>query len=615
MELSKSSRPAGRNKKKRLHPAIDKIADPQKVFVDILRIALRNLPPESEARVAAEGYLRSRRLDLLYSWAEGIKETVYPDPYSHYVAHQLVALIMKHPLDHTAFGLDKSPRETAVKTFYSSEEKCRRTNRRILAISRGRSTRFTPLLEEMKRFCYAFFGVSEGEIHWCSGSSTGILDGFSERCDFGGGSSIGIHGNATSFARKIDAEKWTVGAASAGLAFEALWSNDQIRHYLLSGGDVGKIVCYNKTDFLERIKTRLQVTDWNKIDFVPKTAKTHRSIAIEPLLNTYVQKGIDQVMRDRLRKFGYDLSDQGANQELARVGSVDGSFATLDLSSASDTLSRELVRYLVPPGVYAILSAARSPSYKLDGKVARYEKFTSMGNGFCFPLETLVFAAAARASMRATLGHLGRHCVYGDDIIVPTSAYALTVALLQFLGFTPNPSKSFSKGPFRESCGTDWYKGQDVRPVYWDTLCHSVSDMMIFHNATLATGFSEDFFAEVRLYLRSQVPKQWRFCGLINRVPRLWRKLETWEVRDANGYFQVPIDVLMSSHYAWWDREQLRWRWKSLRFAAKEDPLYRSLPDSQTLSVDYMRYISLLRGSPGGRISLRFTTEVRTTVR
>jgi hypothetical protein len=56
--------------------------------------------------------------------------------------------------------------------------------------------------------------------------------------------------------------------------------------------------------------------------------------------------------------------------------------------------------------------------------------------------------------------------VFGDDIIVPTDLYEETLQALSALGFIPNTDKSFGAGPFRESCGADWFNGKSVRGVY-----------------------------------------------------------------------------------------------------------------------------------------------------
>jgi hypothetical protein len=66
--------------------------------------------------------------------------------------------------------------------------------------------------------------------------------------------------------------------------------------------------------------------------------------------------------------------------------------------------------------------------------------------------------------------------VFGDDIIVKKEAYAFLVRSLTKLGFKVNDDKSFNTGPFRESCGYDWYNGHFVRGVYVTSL-ETVSDV------------------------------------------------------------------------------------------------------------------------------------------
>lgn len=77
----------------------------------------------------------------------------------------------------------------------------------------------------------------------------------------------------------------------------------------------------------------VQIHD-GKLNFVPKNARVSRAICVEPMLNTMFQLGIDRIMRERLKRFGVDLSDQEVNKNLARKGSFTGDLATLDLSSA-----------------------------------------------------------------------------------------------------------------------------------------------------------------------------------------------------------------------------------------------------------------------------------------
>lgn len=202
---------------------------------------------------------------------------------------------------------------------------------------------------------------------------------------------------------------------------------------------------------------------------VPKNAKTDRFIAIEPDLNLYVQKGIGKMMRRRLHRIGLLKPDaQSVNSALARQGSLDDSLATLDLSAASDTISSRLVEELLPKDWSLWIEQSRSPVCVLPslGLSVQLEKVSSMGNGFTFELETLIFWALA-SSVASLVGENGYQCVaYGDDIICPSRAAQHICNFLQLFGFTINRKKTHISGPFRESCGKHWFNGIDVTPFY-----------------------------------------------------------------------------------------------------------------------------------------------------
>jgi len=215
----------------------------------------------------------------------------------------------------------------------------------------------------------------------------------------------------------------------------------------------------------------------NRVMFVPKTATTERAIAVEPLLNVYAQLGLGSMIRSRLASVaGIDLSDQTVNQQLAREGSIRGFLSTIDLSSASDTIARELVRLLLPEEWYKAMDVCRSKVGLLDGEWIMYEKFSSMGNGFTFELETLIFWALVSSTCEVT-GCPEMVSVYGDDIVVPSEAFDSVKHVLEFFGFDLNLKKSFKQGVFRESCGKDFYEGKDVRPFLQEEIPQRLKDL------------------------------------------------------------------------------------------------------------------------------------------
>jgi len=242
-----------------------------------------------------------------------------------------------------------------------------------------------------------------------------------------------------------------------------------------------------------------------KMTLVPKNSRVDRPIMIEPILNSFFQKGIGSFLRARLACVGVDLNDQSVNQQHALIGSVLGDRATIDLSSASDSISCELVRELLPDDWFQLLSAMRTGScylpkgfevdvpsqYKSTYKGAwELQKFSSMGNGFTFELESLIFYAIALGVCNSL--HLSTRLVsvYGDDIIVPTAAFSRFKEVIQLLGFSINSEKSFSTGFFRESCGSDYFFGYSVRPFSFKT---RLSDRTLYtaHNWFIRNGERE----------------------------------------------------------------------------------------------------------------------------
>nr|UJQ85551.1 MAG: hypothetical protein 3 [Leviviridae sp.] len=212
----------------------------------------------------------------------------------------------------------------------------------------------------------------------------------------------------------------------------------------------------------------------SKLDTVPKNSTTNRTICIEPSLNMYYQLGAGEILSKVLqRHHNIDISLQPErNRAYAKIGSLYGSYATIDLKSASDTISTALVKELLPRSVYATLDFIRSKETKtVDGEFFKLNMFSSMGNGFTFPLQTLIFATLVRAyylcnSISVTRDNILQYSVFGDDIICRNEAFDGVCSFLEYCGFTVNREKSFNSGSFRESCGSDFFKGYDIRGIY-----------------------------------------------------------------------------------------------------------------------------------------------------
>jgi hypothetical protein len=148
-----------------------------------------------------------------------------------------------------------------------------------------------------------------------------------------------------------------------------------------------------------------------------------------------------------------------------------------------------VVRFLLPHEWFERLDLCRSKVGFLDGKWLRYEKFSSMGNGYTFELETLIFWSLAISCVQLLGLNPFEVIVYGDDIIVPSLAYDYLIEVLTFCGFTANSSKSFREGPFRESCGKDFYNGHEVRPFFQKESLSEVQTLFRLANGLRRAAF------------------------------------------------------------------------------------------------------------------------------
>lgn len=203
---------------------------------------------------------------------------------------------------------------------------------------------------------------------------------------------------------------------------------------------------------------------------VPKTATGKRLVCPEPVVHAYwqqaVAKQLDRWFR-RNRRMCIDLHDQDRTRRLCLRASGEGGYSTVDLSSASDTVTVSLVKALFAdqPGLLAVMLACRSERVELQGRVCEIEKFAPMGSALCFPIECIVFSAVCALACD-NAGVPRRYFVYGDDMIVPDEVVTELFRLLKALHFKVNEDKSY--GPysqFLEACGMEAWCGTDVTPL------------------------------------------------------------------------------------------------------------------------------------------------------
>jgi hypothetical protein len=344
----------------------------------------------------------------------------------------------KFPFD---IGIDRAA--VALDTFHAVENSLLHSDKNLKALLSGSSS--NPDFHYVFHTAKAKIRSALGPFNWSN-----CERGFG----FGPGACVGITRRIAQVPNKFGKLKPTVTLQCLDLAVAAVCSNSAWRDFHAS------VVGQDQEQWFT-------IVAGNKVTTVPKNAKTDRTIAVEPQMNMYIQKGIGSAIRSRLLRVGVDLNDQTHNQRLALEGSLDGSLATIDLKSASDSVSWFLCQEILPSDWMSAIELSRSPRGVLpDGSSIYYRKVSSMGNGFTFELETLIFWAICSSVidlMRLSDRRLG---IYGDDLIVPTDAARLLTSVLSCLGFTVNAKKTHVDGLFRESCGLHAHGGRDVTPFY-----------------------------------------------------------------------------------------------------------------------------------------------------
>lgn len=252
-----------------------------------------------------------------------------------------------------------------------------------------------------------------------------------------------------------------------------------------------------------------RLVEGSKMSTVPKNESAARTIAIEPSGNMALQLAVGSYLEEVLRSIGLDIrTQQPKNQALACVGSKTQRYATLDLKSASDMITPALCKMLLPPELYRFLMRIRSPRTLILGEYIDLNMISTMGNGFTFPLMTLLLVSLVYAVTLEKGGPFNyidysHFAVFGDDIIVPSFIADDLVDVLEQAGLIVNKDKSYLSGPFRESCGGDYISGYNCTPIYIKSLSRDHDIYVAINQVLRYCGEHYFVFPEVLKLLRS----------------------------------------------------------------------------------------------------------------
>lgn len=248
---------------------------------------------------------------------------------------------------------------------------------------------------------------------------------------------------------------------------------------------------------LVNIQVGLDLVPGNLGDTVPKDIKTDRLIFKEPEINMFFQREIGSEIKKRLQPWGIDLFDQKNNQMACMRAYIDRR-ATIDLKSASNSNCLAPIESVLPRDWFDLLEITRSPRGSFCDRNNRfntdwheYSMISSMGNGFTFELESLMFFAIC----------VGCGCdpgevyVYGDDIIIPQHKTHSVTEALNIFGFQVNEQKSFTRGTFYESCGAFSFIGIDITPFKIKDLISGNKERIVLANKLRETAHSSNFYS------------------------------------------------------------------------------------------------------------------------
>lgn len=312
----------------------------------------------------------------------------------------------------------------------------------------------------------------------------------------GPGTNIGADPEHTSAYHKLGGyNRWTCTKSCFPFFRSFILQNRALRRWVL---EEARKEDPSLEDFERSLEYLTDIVPGGRVTVVPKNNEKARPINVEPFGNSIVQYAIGRSLMRVLGRLGNDLF---TGQDLHRQRISEDGISTIDLSDASDSISLDLVRFLLPPSVFELLDDTRSKALEFDGYYFRPNKISCQGNGFTFPLMTLILLAACKACGDDEAS------VYGDDIIIKDEYADDLVSLIESLGFIVNKEKSFIRSHFRESCG-GFYCGGYITCFDIKYVTHPLELFSTLNKIYLITQspYSDDRFKELWVDLLSLIP-------------------------------------------------------------------------------------------------------------
>lgn len=262
----------------------------------------------------------------------------------------------------------------------------------------------------------------------------------------------------------------------------------------------------NMFQYQKEIAFNFKHNDFCEYHTVPKSYKTYRGICINNSLRTAKMKAYAETMYTNM--FGplpdgtCQLELQGEKIDITpiinklrfHIGTKDQEWSrnnlkknyddigTIDAHAASDCMSLLSFKQLVDKDVFDYVTTVRNRYVSIHGSKRRLVKLSTMGDGWCFLFETLMFVTLAILATYLTAifrkWSVGRftHALslieqFGDDAQVDRLVAETYIDLLELYGFIVNQEKSYYHGVYKESCGWEVFNGRVFQTIKWPRHC------------------------------------------------------------------------------------------------------------------------------------------------
>lgn len=301
-----------------------------------------------------------------------------------------------------------------------------------------------------------------------------------------------------------------------------------------------------------------------RVHVVPKNYKTGRTIAMISTSKQFHLSGIRIRLEDAIGLFNrrhgtvIHIGDQESNQALAKTLK----WATIDFSSASDSISRAVAKELLPASVYSAVDPYLDQQMSVKGRVYPCHIFALSGTSVTWVLESVIFWSLAKACTEKIQpffpDKLLEPHVYGDDTLIDPRVLGLFYEVTGMFGMRFNRSKSFSEGGYRESCGAEYYFGYDTQSIYFPRggidlntagtkLPEAIESLIALQHRLLENGFRDaaEYAASV---VRDYIP------NMTSHKPGeecadLWEDFPVFMKRYSKHYSTRDFRSLREGHY------------------------------------------------------------------